>query len=117
MVFLSDANSFALLAFFGIGPYMAWLFLILAVIMLGPFYFWLLKFSVLIILALIIWPFWRATLPHLLPSLLALSNGTCFYFKSFPFPQPKKSFNCFLPLERLKVNSRTRGEKELVTKY
>jgi len=51
MVFLSDTNSFALLAFLGIGLYMAWLFSILAVIMLGPFYFWLLKF-----LALIIWP-------------------------------------------------------------
>jgi len=49
------------LAFFAIGPYMAWLFLILAVIMLGPFYFWLLKFLALIILALIIWPFWRGT--------------------------------------------------------
>jgi len=59
MVFISDfTNSFALLAFFGIGPYMAWRFLILAVFMLGPFYFWLLKFLALIILALIIWPLW-----------------------------------------------------------
>jgi len=53
---VSDTNSFALLAFFGIGTYMAWPFLILVVIMLGPFYFWLLKFLALIILALIFRP-------------------------------------------------------------
>jgi len=60
---------------------MLWLFLILSVILLHPFSFWLLKFLALIILALfifgpyyfgpyylalmavalIIWPFWRAT--------------------------------------------------------
>jgi len=43
MIFISDTNSFALLAFFGSGPYMAWLFLILAVIILGLFLFLALK--------------------------------------------------------------------------
>jgi len=56
MVVISETNSFALLAIFGIGPHMAWLFLILAVIMLGPYNFGP-YFLALMALALIIWPF------------------------------------------------------------